>query len=214
MTETSPLVEGLLGIHKIITRGLNTSIQKCDEYLGYQSITPNEADGFTMYVSTLKWVTHAHHLSEEDIAFPYFKDKIEAPYDRLEDDHHAMARILDKLGLCLLDTSPYGVSKLRGVLGEFETMWWPHIRTEEENFTSEKLLAVTEIKEQLNIAKKLADHSRKNGGPGPKTVPFMFYNLEGSDRATFMMSFPWVVKKVLVPVVWKGQWKAMEPFLI
>ena len=68
-----------------------------NEYLGNQGIPQEEAAGFTMYVQALKWVTHAHHLSEDEIAFPYFKSTIEAPYDRLRDDHQTISRILVKL---------------------------------------------------------------------------------------------------------------------
>ncbi|MGB8357624.1 MAG: hypothetical protein WCD55_03330, partial [Bacteroidales bacterium] len=76
MADINPVVEGLLIIHKIISRGLSISIRKCDEYLGKQGIPSGETTGFSMYVSTLKWVTHAHHLSEDEIIFPYFKDYI------------------------------------------------------------------------------------------------------------------------------------------
>lgn len=214
MSETSPLVEGLLGIHKIITRGLITSIGKCDEYLGKRSITPGETAGFSMYLTTLRSVIHSHHLSEDDIAFPYFKNKIEAPYDKLADDHHKMAQILDELEKCFLDLSPGGIHKLREVLGTLNDLWVPHIKIEEENFTMEKLRAVSELREQVDITRKLSAHSMENSGPGPQTVPFLFYNLEGRDREIFMMNFPWIVKKVLVPIAWRGKWKPMSEFLL
>jgi hemerythrin-like domain-containing protein len=214
MKEVSPIIQGLLMIHKIITRGLSTSIRKCDEYLGQQSIPPREVEGFSMYVATLKWVTHAHHLGEEEIAFPYFKDYIEAPYDSLKDDHHTMAQILDKLDQCLLEISSGKFDKLREVLGEFEKLWIPHIRIEEDYFTAEKLRLVVEMKDQINLAEKFASHGSKNSGPGALGLPFMFYNLEGKDRETFTAPFPWIVKKVLVPIIWKGQWKPMKPFLL
>lgn len=67
MTGMSPIAESLLCIHKIISRALNVSIRKCDEYLGKQGIPPDEAAGFLMYVATLKWVTHSHHLTEDDL---------------------------------------------------------------------------------------------------------------------------------------------------
>ena len=73
MTEMSPVVGGLLRIHKIISRGLSISIRKCDEYLGKQGIPSGEVTGFSMYLSTLKWVTHSHHLSEDDIVLPLFQ---------------------------------------------------------------------------------------------------------------------------------------------
>ena len=213
-TEMSPVVGGLLRIHKIISTGLRTSIRKCDEYLGKQGIPPGEATGFSMYVSTLRWVTHAHHLSEDEISFPYFKNILEAPYDLLKDDHNTMARILESLEQSLLQASSNGVAHLREVLGEFDRLWGPHIKIEEEHFTSEKLQAVIGMKEQIDLVKKLGEHGIKNSGPGPLALPFMFYNLEGRDREDFMKPIPWIARKVLVPVIWRGQWKPMTPFFL
>ena len=214
MTIMSPVAEGLLRIHKIISRGLSISIRKCDEYLGKKGIPPGETKGFSMYVSTLKWVTHSHHLSEDDIAFPYFKNHIEAPYNQLKDDHSAIARLLDTFDQCLLEISANGVGKLHEVLVKFDKMWVLHIKMEEENFTSEKLQAVIGMKEQINLVKKLGEHSTKNSGPGPLSLPFLFYNLKGKEREDFMKPMPWIVKKVFVPIIWRSQWKPMSPFLL
>ena len=214
MVVTSPVVGGLLRIHKIISRGLSTSIRKCDEYLVKQGIPSGEAAGFSMYLSSLKWVTHSHHLSEDDIVFPYLKDLIEAPYNLLKDDHNAMTRILDSLDQCLLDLSSGGVGKLREVLEKFDKLWGPHIKIEEENFTSEKLMVAIEMQEQVNLVKKLGEHGIKNSGPGPLSLPFLIYNLESRDREDFMKPIPWIVKKVLVPIIWRSQWKPMIPFFL
>jgi len=214
MTEMSPLVGALLRIHKIISRALSVSVQKCDEYLGKQDRPPEEAAGFLMYVTTLKWVLHAHHLSEDDIAFPYFRDKLEAPYSQLTEDHQTMARILASLEKCLSEVSSGGVGKLREALGELDRLWGPHIKIEEEHFTADKLNPVAGMQEQVNLVARLDEHGRMNAGPGPLALSFMFYNLEGADREAFMMPFPWPVKKVLVPIIWKGKWKAMSPFLL
>jgi len=43
LTDMSPVAEGLLRIHKIISRGLSISIRKCDEYLVKQGIPSGEA---------------------------------------------------------------------------------------------------------------------------------------------------------------------------
>jgi len=214
MSDMSPVVGGLLRIHKIISRGLSISIRKCDEYIRKKGIPSGEVTGFSMYISTLKWVTHSHHLSEDDIAFPYFKDYIEAPYNRLKDDHNAMASILDSLDQSLLEVPSGGVGRLREVLEQFDKLWEPHIKTEEENFTTGKLQAVIGMKEQVNLVKKLGEHSMKNSGPGPLALPFLFYNLEGKDREAFMKPIPWIAKKILVPIVWRSQWKPMSPFLL
>lgn len=214
MKVTNPVHEGLLNIHRIITRGLKTSISKCDEYQNNLSITPGETTGLSMYLTTLKMVMHSHHLSEDEIAFPYFKNKIEAPFDQLEDDHREMAKLLDDLEKCIPDLSNDGIRKTLDVLKKLNDLWLPHIRIEENNFTVEIIQSVTDFKEQADIAKRLRAHSMKNSGPGPQTVPFLIYNLEGRDREIFIMNFPWIVNKFLVPFVWKGKWKPMSEFLI
>ena len=214
MTESSPLVDGMLRIHKIITRGINVAIQKCDEYTGKKGIPPDEAKGFSMYVTTLKNVIHSHHGSEDEIVYPFFKNKIEAPYARLAEEHNTIEGILLDLEQSLLEISSGGAGRLRGVLGELNRLWIPHIRTEEESFIPEKVHTVSGIKEQEKIAKMVGRHSSKNAGPGPLSVPFLFYNLEGAEREAFMIHIPWIVTKVLVPIIWKGQWKPMSPFLL
>jgi hypothetical protein len=93
-------------------------------------------------------------------------------------------------------------------------VWVPHIGIEEQNFTGDKVQSIMDMKEQVNLAEKLSKHGRQNSGPGPLALPFMIYNLEGNDREAFVLRFPWIVKKVLVPVLWKGQWKPMIPFLL
>jgi hemerythrin-like domain-containing protein len=214
MTETSPLVEGLLRMHKVISRALNVCIQKCDDYLRKQGVPPEEAAGFHMYVRTLKWITHSHHLTEDDIAFPYLRDKLEAPYARLGDDHQAIARILGKLDACLLEISSGGVSKLREVLGEFDKLWGPHIKIEEEHFTADTLKPVVGMQEQVDLTVRSEEHGKKNAGPGPLALPFLIYNLEGTDRELFLMRLPWIVRKILVPFIFRGKWAPMSPFLL
>jgi hemerythrin-like domain-containing protein len=214
MAAMSPVAGSLLRIHKIISRALNVSIQRCDEYIGKQGIPPEEAAGFPMFVTTLKWITHSHHLTEDDIVFPFFRDKLEAPYTRLEEDHQAMARILVDMDKCIAKISSGGVGRLREVLGEFDRVWGPHIRIEEDHFTADKLQEATGIREQEVLLAKFTVHGSKNSGPGSLALPFLFYNLEGTDREAFLMPFPWIVKEVLVPIIWKGYWKPMSPFLL
>jgi hemerythrin-like domain-containing protein len=214
MTERNPVADDLLRIHKIISRAVNVCTQKCDEYLGKRGIPSEEAAGFPTYVATLKWVTHAHHLTEDEIAFPYFGEKLEAPYARLADDHRAIADLLVRLDNCLLDVSSDGLAKLREVLAELEKLWGPHISVEEAHFTAERLKAVVGMEEQVALSKQFAKHGAKNAGPLPLALPFMFYNLEGADREGFLMLFPWIVKNVLVPIAWRGKWKPMSPFFL
>ena len=214
MTETSPIVNGLVMIHKIITRSLNVALQKCNEYISLKGIPAHEARGYSMYLANLKQVTHSHHSSEDEIAFPYFREHIEAPYEQLKDDHNSLAVVLARLDPFLKEVSFNDLTSLKEVLTEFEKLWFPHIRIEEENFTPDRVNSKSAISDQVRMVKELSDHGHKNSGPGPLVLPFFFYNLEGTDREIFMTPFPWILKKFLVPVVWKGQWKHMAPFLL
>lgn len=214
MADSSPLTEGLLLTHKVISRGLEVSLRKCDGYIGKPGIPAAELRGLSMYVKALKCVTHAHHLSEDEIAFPYFRNLIEAPYDILSNDHLAITDILDKMENSLAGISSDGTGRLNEALSEFNQIWGPHIAIEELNFAAEKLHKVTNIKQQADLTRELSEHSRKNAGPGPLVLPFLIYNLEGKERELFTKPIPWIVRKVLVPVVWKGQWKPMEQFFL
>ena len=45
-------------------------------------------------------------------------------------------------------------------------------------------------------------------------VPFMIYNLSGTNRELFLRGIPWIVTAVLLPWIWKKKWQPMSPFLI
>ena len=214
MKETSPVVEGLLMIHRIITRGLNTSIQQCEKYIDNKGIPGQEMEGYSKYLATLKWVMHAHHTTEDELGFPYFKDHIEAPYDQLKKDHFTLALLLEKIEPSPSALHDGGIMNLREVLVEIKNLWTPHINIEQEKFSSENVNSFISMKEQIKLAKEFGEHSGKNAGPGPLALPFMFYDLEKEDREEFLKSFPWILKSFLVPVVWKRQWKSMIPYLL
>jgi hemerythrin-like domain-containing protein len=214
MKEMNPLAGSLLRIHKIISRALDVSLQKCDEYLGKHGIPSKEAAGFLMYVTTLKWIAHSHHLTEDDIVFPFFRNRLEAPYERLEKDHEVMTRNLEDLDTCLKEISSGGVGRLREVLGEFNELWGPHIRIEEEHFAAERLEEVAGRWEQKKLLTQITEYGGMKSGPVSLALPFLFYNLAGADREEFIMVFPWIVRQVFVPIIWRGNWQPMSAFLL
>lgn len=213
MAEISPLSDGLLRIHKIISRAINVSIIKCDEYLDKKSIPLREEKGFMLYMMTFVRVMHAHHLGEDDIVFPYFTGRLDAPYNRLKDDHILLAGMLGNLEILLKKSPAVAIADIKTVMTDIRNLWEPHISAEEISFAPANL-AWLEMKEQLDLIDKIGRHSQKASGPGPLTIPFVLYNLEKEDRAVFLDEFPWIIKRFLVPVVWRRQWKAMDPFLL
>jgi hypothetical protein len=49
--------------------------------------------GFFSYVQALTIVLGAHHLGEDEIAFPAFRPKLPAAPQRLAADHHTIRRL-------------------------------------------------------------------------------------------------------------------------
>ena len=66
--------------------------------------------------------------------------------------------------------------------------------------------------ERADLAKALEKHGISDAGPGERVVPFILYNLEGKDRAAMRARFPFYLKDILIPFIWRSEYKAMEPF--
>ena len=47
-----------------------------------------------------------------------------------------------------------------------------------------------------------------------RTNKTIIYNLEGDDRDEFTSDMPWILKKFVLPVIWKKKWAKMKPFLL
>jgi hemerythrin-like domain-containing protein len=214
MAQISPVVNGLVKIHKLITRALSVSVVKCDEYLNKNEIPGEELQGFRMYLITLVRVMHSHHSGEDDIVFPYCIGRIDAPYEKLKDEHVSMSKMLDDLESRLDNISIGALPLLREKLDRIQRYWEPHIKSEELSFTDEILAGKMTGKEQKDLVDQIGRHGAKSSGPGPITIPFIIYNLQPGDRKEFIEDFPWIIKNFLVPIVWRSKWKAMDPFLL
>lgn len=214
MAELSPLTDGMVKIHKLITRALSVSVVKCDEYIGKNQIPAGEAKGFVLYLTSLVRVMHAHHMGEDEIIFPAFNGRIEAPYDRLNEEHILMSKMLDDLGNNIEKISMSDLAGLRSSLDALQKSWAPHIRVEESSFSSGILKGKMTDEEQKILVDNVSKHGAKSSGPGSVTLPFIMYNLQEEDRKEFLRDFPWILKNFLIPVVWRSKWKPMDPFLL
>ncbi|HLN21675.1 MAG TPA: hemerythrin domain-containing protein [Bacteroidales bacterium] len=214
MPAKNPLSDGLLRIHKLITRAISVSVVKCDEYIRINYIPGKEEKGFRLYLETLVKVMHAHHLSEDEIVFPYFRGKIEANYSKLKSEHIAMSEMLDDLSRSIDRLNVGDIPSLRGKLDSIQRLWTPHIRTEERSFPPEILDGKMSAVEQDDLVKRVSTHGAKSSGPGYLALPFVIFNLQREDRKEFLKDFPWILKHFIIPVVWRRKWKSMEPFLL
>ncbi len=207
----------LLCIHHCITRGLANSIQHCQ---GFQkSGFPDEGtqSGFYSYVRCLGTVVHAHHLSEDDVAFPFFKEVIpQAPFNAFAETHRQIVPILNEINLTLDKPGEHAgrLAELSKEMSGLNSLWHPHIQLEENFFTPQKVDELVSYEDQQKLAMQIGQHNQKNATPDYLIVPFTLFNLEGDERRYMAEEMPPVVSQQLVPQVWKEKWAPMLPFLL
>lgn len=218
---TSGVAADLARIHRIITRALTVATENSWAFAqrsGYPD--PSTREGFTNYVQSLVSSLHAHHLTEDDIAFPYFRDKMpDVPFELLLNQHQEMVPLLDEIRITLemasiADHESASLWSLNLALIRIVEIWRPHILTEEKHFTSERIDALINLEEQKRLSLLFSEHSRKHSGPDYLIVPFLLFNLPPEERATLALAMPPIVTEELVPVVWKDKWAPMKPYLL
>ena len=214
------IATSLFTIHQVITRALAVSIENARVFS--QHDFPDEATrrGFVDYVSALVSVLHAHHLVEDELAFPYFRDKLpEAPLDALTRQHQEMVPILEEIK-GVVEATAKGSSledKLEDLVRALEKIdekWRPHIQIEESHFEVKKIGELLPVEEHLEQIKLYGAHSQEHSGPPYLTVPFILYNLPVAIRDAMAEGMPAEVVEQLVPIVWREKWEAMKPFLL
>jgi len=213
------LAKDLVRIHKVVTRGLDVAIERGQTFRrdGYPDATTRE--GYMRYIQSLAAVLEGHHLAEDEIAFPFFREKrLAAPYDRLAADHEQIQSILGEVAEALQgaagEKGELALDDLVGALERVIAVWGPHIQKEEAHFAEEKLKAVVDLAEEGVMSGRIAKHSAEHSKPEYLVVPFVLYNLSPQDRAVMAGMLPPVVVEQLVPQVWKDQWAPMKPFLL
>jgi hemerythrin-like domain-containing protein len=216
----SSLRNGLITIHAVITRALEVTKTRSQSFAQQGLSDASLRSGFVSYVGTFVSVTNAHHLTEDELLFPYFREKIrEAPFDLLMAQHREVARLLDEIKAAT-DEAESGsqaggpFSRISRTATELAELWYPHIANEESIFTSERLDAAVASDEQLRLTRLATEHGMKHSGPDYLAVPFILYNLSPEDRAAMSEQMPPIVIQQLVPVAWKGKWEPMSPFLL
>jgi len=208
-----------LRIHNIITRGLSVSMESAQGALEQGFAGEANREGFFHYVRALSSILHAHHLTEDELAFPYFRDRMpDAPFDVLVRWHQEMVEMLDEINLAVEaceknDQFEINLRHLSDALAGLDESWRPHIEMEFEQFIA-LVDDLVPVEEQLRLVRRFAEHGQQHSGPPYLTVPFLLYNLPVEDREAFAQGMPAEITQNLVPVVWKGQWASMMPYLL
>ena len=204
--------QDLQRIHRVITRGLAIALQNGQAFAesGFPDDTTRE--GFWKYCQGLEANAHGHHVTEDDIFFPYLRERMpDTDFDELVADHREMDDILAEMRAAREAGS---LADMNRALSRMAGLWHPHIHKEETDFSPDVAAEIMTIPEHIEMAQKAAAHSQQHAQPAPLAVPFLLYNLEGEDRAHFLAVMPPEVTQQLVPVVWKDEWAPMKPFLL
>jgi hemerythrin-like domain-containing protein len=206
-------------IHNIITRGLNVSLENVQGLSRGGPMDGEKPSGLLNYIRALASVLNGHHLMEDDVAFPYFRDKIpEAPFDVMTEWHQKMVVKLEAARAAVEeiennDQPEVALKDLENALVWLNNAWRPHIHSETLEFIN-KADGLVSVEEQLRLVKLFAEYSQKIAVPAYLTVPFVLYNLPAEERLAFSQGMPEELLQNLVSVVWKEQWNSMKPYLL
>ena len=222
MSETHGINVGasLLQIHHIVSRGIEVSIEKGQTFAKSGFPDDSTRAGYVNYVKSLATVLRAHHLTEDELVFPYAKEIIpEAPYETLSAEHHVLEPLLPELNAAIdrvekESRAGAALQETNRLLAKLKEVWYPHIQKEEQFFTLEALGRLIPQEEHLRLMKVFGEHSQKLSEPGFLVLPFLLFNLSKEEREQFSKAFPPMVVEQLVPVAWKDKWASMKPFLL
>jgi hypothetical protein len=205
-------------IHMIVTRGLDVSISNAAGFKQEGLPQGELGEGFRSYLTALLSFLTAHHLSEDEVAFPYFQERMpDLPIAQLEEEHKRMQDLLDRAQKDLQgldDGSGQALDDLEGALRQIRDLWGPHITVEEEHLGVQRLAEMLPPEEHARLGGLLGQHSMQHAKPDYLILPFALYNLPPEQRAIFSQTLPPMVTQQLVPLVWKEKWAPMQSFLL
>ena len=211
----SEVVGDLIRIHTVMTRGLGVSIDHGRAFSEERSET-NRFKGYIVYLRCLTSMLHAHHLTEDQVAFPYFKKFLpDGPYETLTGQHKEIAGHLVKINAWINENKHSPPPKeqwtsLITYLGAIQTLWLPHIQTEESHFSEERISPVINMDDRIQFGKLLSHHSRSHQQGGIEMLAFVMYNMKPDDREVLARTTPWFLRKALL----NGLLKPIRPFLL
>jgi len=207
-------------VHHAISRGLDTGIQYAQSYAREGYPNPATGAGLALYLRALVGVLHIHHSAEDEIAFPFLRQKQpNLPFDALIAEHEQMEALLEELAPIL--------DKLHGEAGEetalgaahralarLAEIWPGHIDIEEKGVSVKKLEAMVGAEALAGWLAQMGQHRPEGAAPDPVVLPFILYNLPAEERAIMAAQMPPAVSQELVPGVWSEHWAPMKPFLL
>ena len=206
--------------HKVMTRGIEISLQNINVFFRIGAIEKLNRDGFIKYVQSFSSVLHGHHQAEDEKIFPYFKDKLpEVPYERLTSEHKIFNDGLHEIntGIDYLTSENNELNSLKLLKSGFDKIdqiWHPHIQIENAQLYERILSLNIDSEEMIRLQKEDKKFFQEHTGPPYLVMPFVLYNLSPKDCAILTQGSPEIIAKQLLSTDWKDKWTPMQPFLL
>ena len=213
------VIVGMLSIHAVITRSLEVAAERSGAFAQQGFPDASSREGFISYLRCLASVLSTHHETEDTLAFPAFRKRLDAPYDLLTEQHRLLHSLLEEakaeVEKAAAEPNAAGpLTRLHFVLRRIEELWHRHIGIEEEHFTVDRFASLIPAEEHLQLSALFMQHMQQHAGPDYLIVPFLLHNLVPDKRSIFAGQMPPIITEQLVPVVWKEKWAPMRPFLL
>jgi hypothetical protein len=215
--EKPNVARDLQRIHAVITRGIEVSTGNCRDILSKKEPVPI---GFLDFVQALSVVLQAHHETEDELVFPYFREKLtDVPFDSLMSDHVKLQGEIGTISgaLTVLRKSPDDgamLETLSGALNRISGIWHPHIGIEETRMSADILERLLPVEEHVVLGVRFSNHGIARSNPPQLVVPFILYNLDRDPRKAMAAGMPKVLTKLIMPVLWRNKWIRMKPYFL
>ncbi len=209
--------DGMNRLHRVLTRALDVLRVEGGEHAPTWSDT-ERLNGYVLYARCTLDLLAAHHQSEDEIVFPFIQRDGPLPaVTALDAQHHAVEAALAQLRVRIGRLAGGGLDgpgrqAWRDAIATLRAAWDAHVVDEEAVFDA--ALVGLSPDDDAALAKRIDRHGRAHSGPGPVMLPFLLFNLTGSDRLDFEGRLPWILTGLLIPKMWARRWTPMRPFLV
>jgi hemerythrin-like domain-containing protein len=206
-------------VHKVISRGVDISNAHIDGFI--KDGFPNETacDGYLNYIHALTVLFDSHHKTEDDIAFPFFRDALpKTHFEWLLEDHDLINGFIEELqpildALNKREQVDINMVLCKEVLVKISDRWYGHIDLEEEEFINLIDDLITD-EEKDRLFTRFGNYNFELLEPHNLSFPFMLYNLESQDQQHIVNAYPKAWFADLNMPVWRAKWESMIPYLL
>ncbi len=213
------LKDYFLTIHKVISRSINTSVENIRIFIDSGFPDEQTRQGFLNFIRLTGLMLDSHHLTEDDIGFPYFeKDLPNTHFEWLHEDHNLITGFLKELTPIMdifekTDTTQENLKDIEAVLLKIEDRWNQHVGLEEEEFIN-IIDTLAPYEDRVKLIDQFFDFNEDLLQPYHLSLPFMLYNLGKEDRNRWSKGYSRDLLKKVETVSWKEKWGSMKPFFL